>query len=577
MRANRPARQPPGSPSRHVLRWLALVTAASFVVLSLSLIGGAAAASASGSYDPSSDPYSMANLASQMGASSWWDAGYTGAGIDVAVIDTGLSAVPALSGANKIVYGPDLSITSQASNLVNLDAYGHGTFMAGLIAGHDSSLASPYSQASATSYRGIAPDARIVSVKVGSADGIADVTQVIAAIDWVVQHAHDPGFNIRAINLSYGTNSTQDYTVDPLAYAAEQAWKHGIVVVASAGNTGFQRGHGARGLADPAYDPYIIGVGAYDTNGTATSSDDTMGSYSASSGGCKDCKQPDFVAPGSHVQGLRVPGSYIDTSGQGILDASYIRGSGTSEAAAITSGAVALILQRYPNLTPDQVKAFIVADAQRVPGADPQRQGAGELDLTDMLTDAPQGYAVPVTTAAGSGPGKDGGRKGDGGRDDKAKPQSQSQAPVSLTDPIGPTAPPQHYRDSTGNGLLEASRGSDYLSKNNKQLANEVDIFGHPFDSRAMAAAEAAGNSWSGGTWNGNTWSGNSWSGNTWSGNTWSGNTWSGNTWSGNTWSGNTWSGNTWSGNTWSGNTWSGNTWSGNTWSGVSWSSASWG
>src|SRR5262249_59392915 len=132
--------------------------------------------------------------------------------------------------------------------------------------------------------------------------------QVIAAIDWVVQHAHDPGFNIRVINLSYGTNTKQPYDADPLAYAVEQAWKKGIVVIAAAGNTGYQRGKNAPGLADPAYDPYVIGVGGADTQGTAKLDDDKVGSYSASSAGCPgaSCKNPDFVSPGSPFQALRL-------------------------------------------------------------------------------------------------------------------------------------------------------------------------------------------------------------------------------------------------------------------------------
>src|SRR5205085_491219 len=151
----------------------------------------------------------------------------------------------------------------------NLDTYGHGTFMAGLIAGDDGATGS-------AAYRGVAPGARIVSLKVATADGGVDVTQVIAAIDWVVQHAHDPGLNIRVINLSYGTNSTQASGTDPLAYAAEQAWKKGIVVVTAAGNAGYQKGSGAPCLADPAYDPYVIAVGGADSMGTATLQDDTV-------------------------------------------------------------------------------------------------------------------------------------------------------------------------------------------------------------------------------------------------------------------------------------------------------------
>jgi serine protease AprX len=504
---------------RRFRRLVAALTLACGLVAAVPLVGDAS----SGGYDPSIDPYSMASLDAQIGASAWWDAGYTGAGIDVAVIDTGVTPVPALSTPGKVVYGPDLSLDSQSPSLRNLDSYGHGTFMAGLIAGHDPSLASPYSQASASVYRGVAPDARIVSIKVGAADGEVDVSQVIAAIDWVVQHARDPGFNIRVINLSYGTNSRQPYQDDPLAYAAEQAWKHGIVVVAAAGNTGFQRGYGASGLADPAYDPYIIGVGGVDTNGQASDRGWEIASYSVN--GCDDhsCKDPDFVAPGSHLQGLRVPGSFIDlsTSG-GILSDQYMRGSGTSEAAAIASGAIALILQRFPTLTPDGVKAYIEADATKLHKVKDTAQGSGALSLTAMLSDAPQGYRKPEPTG---------------------------------------TAPSQRYPDSDGGGSLEAARGTDHISLNGVTLTGEIDIFGKPFDSGQIAQAEAAGSSWSGGSWNGSTWSGSSWSGSSWSGSSWSGATWSGSSWSGSSWSGSSWSGSTWSGISWSGNGWSSSTW----------------
>jgi serine protease AprX len=429
-------------------------------------------------YDPATDPYSMANIATATGATAWWNAGYTGAGVDVAVIDTGVSRVPGLDATGKVFYGPDLSLESQAPNLRHLDTNGHGTFMAGLIA------------ANSAAYKGIAPGARILSVKVGVADGGVDVSQVIAAIDWIVQHKTDNGLNIRVINLSYGTNSLQSYKVDPLAHAVEQAWKRGIVVVAAAGNSGYQRGEGAPGLANPAYNPYIIGVGGYDTNGTAIPNDDTMGTYSASSAGCgSTCKNPDFVAPGSHIQGLRVPNSFVDLNHpEGRLGTLYFRGSGTSQAAAIASGAVALILQKYPTLTPDRVKKLIGDSAKKVPGADTQAQGKGEINLVSALATTPLSYT-------------------------------------------------QSFTASTGKGTLDGARGSDRLTDDGVVLSGEKDIFGKAWNAAAMATATAAGNTWSGGTWNGNTWSGNTWSGNTWSGNTWSGNSWSGNTWSGNTWS----------------------------------------
>ena len=424
-----------------------------------------------------------------------------------------------LATAGKIIYGPDLSLESQAPNLRNLDTNGHGTFMAGLIAGKDSTLTAPYANAPASAYRGIAPDARIVSLKVATADGGTDVSQVIAAIDWVVQHKNDNGMNIRVINLSYGTKSTQSSIIDPLSYAAEQAWKKGIVVVAAAGNSGY---HDEDGLSSPAYNRFVIGVGGYDTNGTVSLSDDVLGSYSAGIARTGD-RGVDFVALGSHLQGLRVQNSYLDaTHPEGMLDSRYFRGTGTSQAAAITSGTVALILQKYPNLTPDQVKRFIATNASLPSNADPDYWGSGRISLGVLATKTPGAYT-------------------------------------------------QIFTNGTGTGSLEVSRGGEHLTANGVVLQGEKDIFGRTFNSAAMAALTATGSTWSGGTWNGSTWSGSTWSGSTWSGSTWSGSSWSGSTWSGSTWSGSTWSGSTWSGSTWSGSSWSGSTWSGSTWSSEGW------
>jgi serine protease AprX len=463
----------------------------------------------------------MASTAQYMGAATWWNAGYTGKGIDVAVIDSGVSPVAGLDAPGKVLYGPDFSLESQASNLTDLDTYGHGTFMAGLIAGQDATLTAPYANAPASAYRGIAPDARIVSLKVATADGGADVSQVIAAIDWAVQHAHDPGLNIRVINLSYGTNSTQAYGVDPLAYAAEQAWKHGIVVVAAAGNAGYQKGGSAQCLADPAYDPYVMAVGGTDSMATPQINDDKVGSYSSS--GAAGCKNPDFVAPGSHLQGLRVPNSFVDTNHPGgRLDERYFRGSGTSEATAITSGAVALVLQKYPALTPDQVKSYFASNAYGLSATIGFQQGRGEIRLGQMLNKSP-------------------------------------------------AASTQKFPSATGTGSLELSRGQDHLSRDGVVLTGEQDVFGQPVDTSALAAAEAAGSSWSGGDWNGSSWSGSSWSGSSWSGSSWSGSSWSGSSWSGSSWSGSSWSGSSWSGSSWSGSSWSGSSWSGSSWASDSW------
>ncbi len=504
------------------------------LVLALGMIRAGASWGSSG-YDPTTDQYSMQNVTAGGGAQAWWSAGYTGEGVDVALIDTGVSPVPALSAPGKIVNGVDLSLESQNPSLRYLDTNGHGTFMAGIIGGDDGQPGG---------YRGVAPDSRILSVKVGAADGSVDVSQVIAAIDWVVQHRYDNGMNIRVINLSYGTNSTQPYTVDPLAFAVEQAWKAGIVVVTAAGNTGV-----GSPLTDPAYDPWLISVGAADTAGTASFADDQPASFSAGAI-CtpKNCEAPTLLAPGMHMQGLRVPGSYVDQNNpDAALGDRYFRGSGTSEAAAYVTGAVALLLQKYPGLTPNDVKQMLMDGSETLRHFPPLWQGSGELDLNELLTTRPPRGASASAHAAN-------------GR--------QNCHAVFF---FGP-----HDCWSTGTGSLELSRGSYHLSMNGVLLQGERDIFGQPFNSRTMAALEAADSSWSGGVWNGSQWAGSSWSGSSWSGSSWSGSSWSGSSWSGSSWSDLVWSANSWSGSSWSGSSWSGSSWSGSSWSGSSWSGSSW-
>ena len=165
-----------------------------FAVIMALAVGGMRSGASWGAsgYDAASDAYSMQNVTVGDGVQAWWNAGYTGKGVDVAVIDTGVAPVAGLNAPGKVINGPDLSLESQNSSLRYLDTNGHGTFMAGLIAGNDGQSGG---------YRGVAPDARILSLKVSVADGGVDVSQVIAAIDWVVQHRNDKRLNIRVLNL----------------------------------------------------------------------------------------------------------------------------------------------------------------------------------------------------------------------------------------------------------------------------------------------------------------------------------------------------------------------------------------
>ena len=468
--------------------------------------------------DAEADVGSMLSVTKMTGAQAYWKAGYTGKDVDVAVIDTGVAPVDGLTAPGKVINGPDLSFDSQDESRRYVDLHGHGTHMAGIIAGRASAADRSAYAGDTTNFLGMAPDARIVSVKVGDSEGAADVSQVIAAIDWVVQHRNDPGLNIRVLNIAYGTDTAQPYDVDPLAFAAEQAVRAGIVVVAAAGNAGFSK---AGTLADPAYDPYVLAVGASDANGTVSTDDDYVASFSsvgsASSGGSKS-RAPDILAPGAHIISLRAPGSYADVNfPEGYVNSALFRGSGTSQAASVVAGAAALILQQRPTITPDQLKKLLMNSATNLKGTAHSSQGNGELNLADALNRSTPKWAVSL--------------------------------------PL-----------STGTGSLEQSRGSLHVANGGVTLQGEKDIFGKWFDSPAMAIAEAAASSWSDGTWNGSSWSGSSWSGSSWSGSSWSASSWSGSSWSGSSWSASSWSSSSWSGSSWSSSSWSSAGWLGASW-----------
>jgi serine protease AprX len=472
-------------------------------------------------YDVAGDEGSLFNVARVTNARAAWAANWTGKGVDVALIDSGVSPVQGLNSGN-LMHGPDLSFESQNPDQIHLDTYGHGTHMASIISGRDTvDTGGNYAKADSHKFVGIAPDSRLVSLKVASNDGATDVSQVIAAIDWVVEHAHDTGCNIRVLNLSYGTDSTQDPSVDPLCYAVENAWRAGIVVVVASGNDGTNRAR----LANPAQDPLIMAVGADDPMNTENVDNDIVPSW-AQLGEAR--RRVDVIAPGVHVLGLRDPGSRIDQANpSAVVGTRFFRGSGTSQAAAVVSGLSALYLQKFPNATADQVKKAITSTV-----------------------------AVPSSLKSGTGSGI--------GVADIAK--ALGTRPTTTQAPTG----------ATGTGSLELSRGTVHVTDGTSTLSGEQDIFGHAWDGTSWAAATSTGTAWDGGNWNGNAWTGNSWSGSAWSGSAWSGNSWSGSAWSGSAWSGSAWSGNSWSGSAWSGSAWSGSAWSGNQWSGSAWSSQVW-
>jgi serine protease AprX len=484
-------------------------------------------------YDPATDEGSLSWIEQLLGAQSVWSAGYTGAGVDVALIDSGVAPIPGLTSGN-VINGPDLSFESQHADVRHLDTFGHGTHMASIIAGRDAADTGAGYAASAK-YNGIAPDARLISVKVAASDGSADVSQVIAAIDWVTQNAHAHGLNIRVLNLSYGTDGTQSYLLDPLSYAVEQAWKHGIVVVVAAGNDGTTR----KQLADPAIDPYVIAVGADDPNGTLSTADDVVPAFAQRG---TTTRRVDLIAPGVHVLGLRDPNSFVDQNNPGgRVGSRFIRGSGTSQATAVVSGVAALVVQKYPLATPDQVKYLLRGSATALPAAPDLWEGLGVLNAAAAVND------------------------------------------------IQPAlAPTQAYPPAGGTGTLEGARGSSHVALDDVTLTGEQDIFGQAWAGTAStseglgqpawtSAGEFNGTIWTGDSWDGDSWDGDSWDGDSdWSAVTWSGLDWTGSSWSSRTWVSRTWVDNSWDGRTWVGAAWTSRTWVSRTWVNSSWADATW-
>ncbi len=488
-----------------------------------------------GKYDAKKDPGSMATVSAAIGAYQVWkEEKLTGQGVTVAVLDTGVQAVPGLDGPAKVIQGPDLSLEANSDQLLADDTYGHGTHLAGIIAGRDDTKVGK--EPKGDDFAGIAPDARILALKLASTDGSADVSQIIAGLDWVTQHAADPGLDVRVVNLSFGTNSLQPYEIDPLAAAAENAWRHDIVVVVSAGNDGSDFGM----LTDPAIDPYVIAVGASDPQGSVKGWQKPVAADFSSRGTSQ--RPVDLVAPGRSLVSLRNPGSTVDVQhpeGLVVGDDSgrLFRGSGTSQAAAVVSGSVALLLDADPGLTPDQVKAVLTETAAPMPASDPLVVGAGQVDVE---------AAVKAVHS----------RKG---------------SPAWRTSV-------QTWPAAQGTGSLELARGDAHLfdAETGQPLVGEVDVQSQPWDGARWSADSFAARAWTDGDWNGARWSGARWSGARWSSTSWDGARWSGARWSGARWSGARWSDVAWSGARWSGARWSGARWSAGSWDGARWSYAAW-
>ena len=345
--------------------------------------------------------------------------GLDGTGIGVAIIDSGIAAHADLnnaSGTSRVVYSQSFVPLDSTTS----DKFGHGTHVAGLVGGSGASsgTANGYS----AKYAGMASNVNLINLRVLDANGCGTDSQVIAAIQEAI--TLQSKYNIRVISMSLGRPVFESYTLDPVDQAVEAAWKAGIVVVTAAGNSGrFALTNGFGTIGVPANDPSVITVGATMTEQTATRVDDKIASYSSKGPTVVDhIVKPDLVAPGNAQVSLRVAGSTLDTtypqyevtptSGT----SKYFVLSGTSMATPIVSGAVALLLQQNPALTPDQVKARLMKTAWKNIGQytyshdsygnlynneyDIFTYGAGYLDINAALGDTNLATGVALSPTA---------------------------------------------------------------------------------------------------------------------------------------------------------------------------------
>src|SRR5580704_896570 len=422
----------------------------------------------------------------QTGASQLAAAGDTGQGVTVAVVDTGIDQLPDFSG--RLIGGVDLTGGGNPFQ----DGYGHGTFVAGLIAGDGASSNGQYS--------GEAPGANLVSIKVAGANGLTDLGTIIQGLQWAVDNQAQ--YQIKVLNLSLGFQSNESTVINPLDLAVSAVWDAGITVVASAGNAGPFNGT----ILSPGDDPLVITVGALDDMATPSPADDEMANFSSVGPTTADgWAKPDLVTSGRSVVSLAAPGSAIDTqypSAQ-VGSANFV-GSGTSFSAAITSGAAALVLADNPGLTPNQVKARLLGTTTPGPVGNPFVDGHGALDAYAAATAGPMNLNQSATGLIG--------------------------AVLGATIPLSPDGPADTWNASLWSGVTW----------------NQAPDGGGNWD----------GYTWDGADWNGWTWTSRAWNDGAWAGAAWNGEDWSSRAWNDAGWAGSAWNGAAWAGTAWDSSGW---------------------
>jgi serine protease AprX len=444
--------------------------------------------------------------------------GNEGRGVTVAVVDTGIANVPDLAGQ----VSQHVDLTGAGGG----DGFGHGTFIAGLIAGTG--------RASGGAYRGVAPAAKLIDVKVADAQGRTDLITVLRGLQWVSEHAR----GVQVLNLSLSSGSALPYQVDPLTQGLEALWRRGITVVVPSGNDGPKAGS----ITSPGNDPVLLTAGGLDESGTVRRADDVVGTWSGRGPTWQGDAKPDLVAPSAHLVSLRVPGSVVDTSNpQARVGSDYFRGSGTSMATAVTSGVVADALAAQPRLRPDSVKNLFTSTAYPAPGLTRAAgAGAGGLDAARILRSAPAWSAS------------------------RSEQQHQSDAAA-----IGRDAKVWAELDKA---LLNRDGAAATAAWNKLSVAS------HDWAERSWAQLDPATKAWAAKSWSAWSWAGagSEWVAWSWAARSWVAWSWADANWSAWSWADANWSAWSWAGSDWSAWSWAGSNWSAWSWASDKWSAQSW-
>jgi serine protease AprX len=301
-----------------------------------------------------------------------------GAGITIAVVDSGIAVHPDIQTLTAVVDVVGQPVPYAAPPETSVDPFGHGTHVAGIIAGNGSE--------SGGLHAGVAPEASLISVRVLGPNGSGLSSDVLAGLQWIEDnHA---AYGIRVVNLSLGHPIYEPASVDPLVEAVDALWDAGVVVVCSAGNRGRD---GFVTITSPCNSRKAITVGATNDRRTTFAWDDRIATFSSRGPTTFDLvAKPDLVAPGNKLISLRSPGSVHDTlvpsKKKGTPgNEQYYEMSGTSMASPMVAAAAALMLEQDPSLNPGTVKARLMMSARKALFGNPLLSGAGRLDILAAL------------------------------------------------------------------------------------------------------------------------------------------------------------------------------------------------